>query len=237
MKQCYFLDARDLPSAMLQEDVRKRALEKLDRDRLKRLSEGYGELTQSKRQGTAWAESLGAGLLLQYAVQEYLAGAGEEKMQVVTLSKVLEDERRVVPLSFHYGEKGKPYLEKIPLFFSISHSEGRVICAVSETEVGADLQYPRKMDAARLAARFFSEEEKREFSSLSLKEQEEFFYRLWVRKEAYGKLTGEGLAKVISQKRNVADDSDTLEWREFIHDGAYLAICYQRKQIQETNIK
>lgn len=255
MKKCYFLDARDLANTVVQENAGEVFGAKLDKERAEKLfpqnkfpknksEEAFGPA--NRKWGKHQAESLGAGLLLQYALQEYLAGTEAEGFIPVTLSQIMEDVRPAIFVSLRYGEKGKPYLRDIPLYFSLSHSEGRVICAVSDAEVGADLQYPRDMDMAKTVARFFAEEEKREWKELPLKKQEEFFYHLWTRKEAYGKLTGEGVGKTISldmgkaQPENTSDTQTAvnipnkdrnrrLEWAEYFHDGAYIAVCYEIK--------
>ena len=55
-----------------------------------------------------------------------------------------------------YNEHGKPYLEHGPCF-SISHSGNTAVLAVSENEIGADIEKLRTPDI-RIAKRSFSEE-------------------------------------------------------------------------------
>lgn len=112
-------------------------------------------------------------------------------------------------LRFVAGENGKPYIEQYPAFrFSISHSGDYAVCVVSEQEVGIDIQ---KIQDIRLgvAERFFSEEEKaqieaavldkeEELSETALAKREKMFFRIWSAKEAYVKLTGEGLKEFTS---------------------------------------
>lgn len=85
-----------------------------------------------------------------------------------------------------------------PYFFSLSHSEDYVMCAISEREVGADIQKMRACDVMKPAERFFSERERERLRRCSDEaKQRELFYELWTCKEAYGKLTGKGLTEAI----------------------------------------
>ena len=83
-------------------------------------------------------------------------------------------------------ETGKPYADEG--CFSISHSGETVVCAVSETPVGVDVERIRK-PPARVAQRYFTEAERAQ-----LETDETEFWRIWTGKEALCKLTGEGLA-------------------------------------------
>jgi 4'-phosphopantetheinyl transferase len=56
----------------------------------------------------------------------------------------------------------------------------------------------------RVAAHFFSADEKAAFERLAQAERARFFFRTWVRKEAYLKATGSGLA-LDPAKVSVAD--------------------------------
>ncbi|MDY3281366.1 4'-phosphopantetheinyl transferase family protein [Dysosmobacter sp.] len=74
---------------------------------------------------------------------------------------------------------GKPYFPDAPgLCFSLSHTRGAVLAALSDRPVGADLELVRPAPP-RLARRFGLEGE--------------YFFRSWVRREARGKRTGAGI--------------------------------------------
>lgn len=82
------------------------------------------------------------------------------------------------------------------LHFNLSHCGDLALCAISSREVGVDLeQLKRHEDIERVARHFFSGEEARTLGTLSGIERTLFFFRTWVRKEAYLKATGEGLAR------------------------------------------
>lgn len=139
-------------------------------------------------------------------------GRGAEgKLTVYTVSQVLKMLEEPLDLKLGYGRNGKPYLQDYPFYFNLSHSGEYVFCAISDREVGVDIQQYRPADEARLARRFFSEEERKALEGcLDREEQRELFYRLWVRKEAYGKLTGEGIAASVG--RSVLPVDELQAW-------------------------
>lgn len=214
----YLLDVRELLQGAECEALFETALAKVDAVRR--------EKTLGLRNAQARAAGLGAGLLLQRAVQDFQDGGRQnrqEKGRSYTLSELLADMGEPLPLTYRYGERGKPYFERIPLYFNLSHSGDYVLCAVSEREVGADIQRFQPVDMMRLAKRFFSEPECQELVRCEeTRERQELFFRLWARKEAYGKLTGEGVAAVLGRDvRGVAAD-----WREFLPPEGYAAaVC------------
>ena len=101
---------------------------------------------------------------------------------------------RAEPLEFEYRKNGKPYLSGYDnIFFNLSHSGDYVMCAVSELEVGCDIQ---KMDKAdmKLAERFFTEREYHAIADLPTEEERrDMFYRYWTLKESFMKVTGLGM--------------------------------------------
>lgn len=76
------------------------------------------------------------------------------------------------------------------VFVSISHSDDFVACAVSDTPVGIDLEAKREVKPSLFKAlkadelRFLKENE----------DESSAFLKIWTAKEAYLKITGEGLA-------------------------------------------
>ena len=93
-----------------------------------------------------------------------------------------------------YAESGKPYVGVgSGMYVSISHSHGLCAAAVSDSEVGVDIEYidPSRSTERlnRLAARFFSQDELEYVSGLP-----ERFYEIWCAKESYLKYTGDGLS-------------------------------------------
>lgn len=133
--------------------------------------------------------SLGAGLLLKKA----LAAKG------------------IAEASTAYGQNGKPYLSAHPdIHYSLSHSERMAMCAVSESEIGCDIE---KADASHLslADSILSLEERRLFYSRPSEGQRTgLLLRLWVLKESYLKATGQGLTKDPASLSFVLDNEPRL---------------------------
>jgi 4'-phosphopantetheinyl transferase len=108
-------------------------------------------------------------------------------------------------LAFSYGPKGKPALASTarqrPPLFSVAHGEDLLILAVSrDCEVGVDVEYIRPCeDAESIAANHFSSHEASVLRSLPAAQRLEAFYRLWTRKEAWLKATGDGIGESLSQ--------------------------------------
>jgi len=108
---------------------------------------------------------------------------------------------------FTYGPKGKPALiDSSEKFFNISHSGDWVVCAISDKEVGIDIEL---LKAARLnvANRFFTEKEISILNSLNGIEQEDHFYTLWTAKESYLKYLGTGLTKPLNSFDVIVNDN------------------------------
>ena len=96
------------------------------------------------------------------------------------------------------SDSGKPYFVGLDIKFSVSHSGERMIAAVSDREIGADIQIKKPMRDG-VARRFFTEKEQEYvFSAVSLSERQDRFYEIWTKKEAYGKWKGCGLSGVLS---------------------------------------
>lgn len=146
-----------------------RKIDKVRQEKVKK----YKNITDKKR-------SLLAGYLLQVGIRNKKSEGSGLQADAIPLS-----------LSYTYGENGKPYLENVQnTYFSLSHSGDYVICAISDEEIGADIQEHRKIKAD-IAARFFSEEDKRLLDKK--KNNKDLFYQMWAVKEAHMKLTGLGM--------------------------------------------
>lgn len=81
------------------------------------------------------------------------------------------------------------------IHFNLSHCGDVALFAFADREVGIDVErLAPSDDMARVATHFFSSTETVRFNQLSGIEQTRFFFRTWVRKEAYLKATGDGFA-------------------------------------------
>ena len=91
-----------------------------------------------------------------------------------------------------FGEHGKPYLKDGSTFFSVSHSGCVAAIATDTSEVGCDVESIPDETRLRLADRFYHPNERDYVCSADDKPRA--FCRIWTRKEAYLKMTGEGIA-------------------------------------------
>jgi len=130
--------------------------------------------------------------------------------------------------------EGKPFLPSLPDFrFSLSHSGETVLCAVSERELGCDVERVRNFDL-RLAERFFHPEESAYLSALPEGERQAAFFRLWTLKESYMKARGLGFALPMSAfaisfdggiRASGADDGRDWRFLSFREGDSFAALC------------
>lgn len=91
---------------------------------------------------------------------------------------------------FEYGKYGKPYLKDAALYFNVSYTYGVCLIALSDDEIGADIE---RLRTAKLhvANRCFTDSENH-YLHQDTELFDQRFYELWTQKEAYLKYTGEG---------------------------------------------
>lgn len=92
-----------------------------------------------------------------------------------------------------YEENGKPVADNC--FVSISHSKNMVAVCTSENPVGIDIEkidYDR--DIKKIANRFYHGKELELFNE---NPTYELFFEIWTKKEAYSKISGEGVGEVF----------------------------------------
>ena len=116
-------------------------------------------------------------------------------------------------LRFMSGGRGKPSLldeqgHPHAIRFNLSHSHGRMLIAVaSGQEVGADVEQVRKkVEAVKLAERYYAPSECQQVLRGLVDEQASRFYRYWVAKEAVLKGQGIGITSLQDCEIVTADD-------------------------------
>ena len=128
--------------------------------------------------------------------------------------------------------QGKPVLPRDPqVHFSVSHTGNLFGCVISDAPVGLDIQMVTGANARRLAGRYFTDAEIEWINGGCETTADDVFadrfFRLWCRKEAYAKLTGEGLAVVVRGEPVV--DRPDLEFTDLVlGDGIYGCVCCER---------
>ncbi len=127
------------------------------------------------------------------------------------LKKGLRD-RGISEYSVSYGPNGKPFLmdfvcgignEKLqkPVHFNLSHSEEKVMCVISDAEVGCDVEKITDIDLEIAKRFFFTTEYETIVAGETPNQQRELFYRLWTLKESFMKATGLGMALPLDSFR------------------------------------
>ena len=170
-----------------------------ERDAL--FSEYYAKMPQYRREKIDFLKrrddkirSLGAGVLLSRA----LKSVGVDENAEISVDK-----------------NGKPFLKDAKnVNFNLSHSGKLVMCAISEFEVGCDVELV-KDGRIDVAERFFTVAE-REFITAGdgEKNKNERFFRLWTLKESFIKANGAGLSLPLGTF-SVARDGDILHSFDF----------------------
>lgn len=96
------------------------------------------------------------------------------------------------------NEHGKPYLVGVAgIYYNISHSGDYIVCALSDSEVGVDIER-RTVSRMAVARRFFHPEEIVCLERCTGEKQRELFFNYWSVKESYLKYTGSGLSRSLS---------------------------------------
>ena len=91
-------------------------------------------------------------------------------------------------------ENGKGRIEnRDELFFNISHSKDYVVLALSDKEVGIDIQEIKPLKA-NIPKRFFTDTDN-EYIDQSEEGKIERFTQVWAAKESFAKLTGNGIGE------------------------------------------
>lgn len=139
-----------------------------------------------------------------------------------------------------YSRNGKPFLRSGLFFFNLSHSYGKVICAVSESEVGADVQQIKPVKPA-VVKRVLCENEQKALAEAD-NGRDSIFMRFWTEKESYRKLTGEGISAGLSDldfSSGVGKERFRLFSKEFLtfeKDGFVYSVCFDGKREESVEL-
>ena len=119
-----------------------------------------------------------------------------------------------------HDKRGKPYFDIDGVYVSISHSNGLCLAAISDTEIGADIEYIQTQNERipRLAERYFMPDE----AAYVHESPNEHFYAVWCAKESYIKYTGEGFSRPPSSFSVLESE---LCFSHFTIDGYAMCVC------------
>ena len=176
----------------------------------KYLSEKRIKKVKRLRKESRKAQSIGAELLLRYAVNQITGENGLVKWDT--------------------DENGKPYLtEHADIYVNLSHSGDYAVCVLHSSPVGIDIQRVGKCDMG-IAKRFFTAEET-EYIEASA-DRESAFFEIWTKKESFTKAVGKGIAMNMKEF-SVLENEIVYEGERYIlkkclpkKDGYKISVCY-----------
>ncbi|MFD7834760.1 4'-phosphopantetheinyl transferase family protein [Streptomyces sp. NPDC059761] len=114
---------------------------------------------------------------------------------------------------------GRPYVSGDAVHFSLSYTRGRALLAFAAVPVGVDIEPAPAPATVVHVSSALHPRERAELAVLPKAERAAAFCRIWVRKEAYFKGLGIGLARGLQRDWLGADPAGSLQpdgWR--IHD-------------------
>lgn len=99
-------------------------------------------------------------------------------------------------LIFGTGPQGKPFLQNADIAFNLSHSRDLAVLVTAQSgPLGIDLEFiDRQVDIAGLAQSCFTPQEAAVLAALAAPEQAARFFAFWTAKEAFMKLSGQGMS-------------------------------------------
>ncbi len=119
----------------------------------------------------------------------------------VLVRSIIHDKLDLNNSEIHFGqnEYGKPYLmSNSDFYFNVSHSGEWVVCAISDSVVGIDVEKIKPTDF-NISKRFFSKDENDFLICKDGPQKLDTFYDLWTLKESYIKAVGMGLHMSLSE--------------------------------------
>lgn len=125
------------------------------------------------------------------------------------LDSLLKEENITNP-TFEIDKYGKAYISNYKdIYFNLSHSGKMVACAISDKEVGVDIEYNDPTIDLDIAKHYFYNSEYE--SIMKSQNPTEEFFNYWVLKESYMKYTGLGFNLDLDSFEIIIDDEITLK--------------------------
>ena len=156
------------------------------------------------------------------------------------LMKLL-DEVNITNPSFKIGKYGKAYISSSEnIYFNLSHSSKMVACAISDREVGIDIENIDPVIDLNIAKNYFFNSEYESIKNSGNPADEFFSY--WVLKESYMKYTGLGFNLdldsfeiEIDKEIKLKNDEKKVKFNLFNIKDYKLATCshYDAEEISE----
>jgi len=136
------------------------------------------------------------------------------------LKKLLVNENITNP-TFKTERYGKTYISNFEnIYFNLSHSGKMVLCAISDMEVGVDIEYNDPEIDLDIAKHYFYNSEYENI--MNSKHPTDEFFKYWVLKESYMKYTGLGMNLnlnsfeiIIGDEIKLKNDNKNLKFNLF----------------------
>ena len=123
---------------------------------------------------------------------------------------------------FDKTNSGKPYLHGYSNFyFNISHTRTAIVVALSDQEIGVDIEKIKQANF-EITCRFFTELEQKYV--LDSHDKDKAFYEIWTKKEAYLKYMGNGL-KMPLTSFDVKQSKIKSKIVTFQHNNYLISVC------------
>ena len=168
------------------------------------------------------------------------------------LKKMLDEENIDDPI-IETEKDGKPYISNYEnIHFNMSHAGRMVACAISDEEIGIDIEKIDPLIDMKIAQTFFYNSE---YDNIKKSDNRvDQFFKYWVLKESYMKYTGlgflldldkfeivieDGETKVKNQNPKLKENEDDVKFSYFDLNQYKLAICSENEadEILEYNLE
>ena len=159
------------------------------------------------------------------------------------LKKLLSDEN-IPNFKMKTGKYEKPYIsDNKNIYFNLSHSGKMVLCAISDRELGVDIEINDPTIDLNIAKHYFYNSEYENI--MNSKNSPDEFFRYWVLKESYMKYTGLGMNLkldsfeiILDDEIKLKDDSKNLKFNLFEIKDYKIGIAshYNVSELIEVNV-
>ncbi len=151
------------------------------------------------------------------------------------LDELLKEENITQP-AFKIGEYGKAYISNYEnIYFNMSHSGKLVACAISDMEIGVDVEYNDPEIDLNIAKNYFYNSEYENI--MKSKNPSDEFFKYWVLKESYMKYTGLGFNLPLDSFEIIIDEEITLKNKNYPKFNLFDIEDYKLATCSEYNLK
>jgi len=147
----------------------------------------------------------------------------QSEYALIQLKRILKDEFNYQKIELIYNKYGKPYLENNPLYFNISHCSNYIAIAISDKEIGIDIE---RFDHYResLIEKVCSIEEIKEIENSDNKDVE--FIRIWCMKESLVKCEGRGIKLNM---KDVLREKEKYNFNIYRYEKYLISVCEKKE--------